>query len=150
MKSALAFVALASVGGVSASAINLQVPISMAVANPCGTAEIVSLSGFIHLVGKVDSSASGTTAKIHVNLQDVGGQTASGHHYRAQLNGKADLEFAPAVLPASASGNVNVRLISQGPADNFRLKLNFDVSVDANGKVTVTNPTAFPEGNCNG
>ena len=150
MKNILALAVFSSLGLASASTVNLQVPVSITVPNPCVPSDVVSLSGNLHLVGKVDSSATGTTAKIHVNLQNFGGNTPSGRLYRAQLNGKADLEFAPNVLPASASGSVYARLISQGPADNFRLKINFDVSVDASGNVTVTNPTAFPEGTCNG
>lgn len=150
MKKILALCIVSSFGLASAAAINLQVPVSITVANPCAPSDVVSLSGNIHVVGRLDSSPAGTSAKIHVNLQDFGGQTGAGQRYRAQLNGKADLDFAPAVLPATASGNVYARLISQGATDNFLLKINFDVSVDANGTVTVANPIALPQGNCNG
>ena len=144
--------ALFALGVASAAptTVNLSVPVTLTVPNPCAPSDTVTLSGNVHLVGQVRTDASGTDAKLHVNLQDFGGSTSAGRRYRAQLNGKAELNFASAVLPASASGSVNVRLVSQGPTDNFRFKLNFDVSVDASGKVTVSSPTALPDGSCNG
>ncbi|GAA5514094.1 hypothetical protein Dcar01_02846 [Deinococcus carri] len=146
----LAALGLLGVASAERSNVNLSVPLTLTVPNPCVASETVTLSGNVHVVGQIDTDTSGTTAKLHVNLQNFGGSAASGRLYRAQLNGKANLDFAPMVLPASASGTVNVRLISQGPADNFQLRLNFDLAVDAGGNVTVSNPTAVPEGRCNG
>ena len=151
MNKRIAITALGSLSIASAAPtnVNLQVPVTLTVPNPCAPSDAVTLSGTVHLVGQVKTDTSGTTAKLHVNLQNFGGTTEAGRRYRAQLNGKANLDFSPMVLPASASGSVNARLISQGSTDNFGLKLNFDVTVDAGGTVTVS-PMALPEGSCNG
>ena len=138
------------VASASSTNVNLRVPLSLSVPNPCAPADVVSLSGDIHLVGKIDSDSSGTQIKVHVNLQNFGGTTPAGRSYRAQLNGKADIELASTVLPASARGNVYARLVSQGPTDNFKFRLSFDVAVDGNGNVNVLNPSALPDGTCNG
>lgn len=143
---------LLCLGSASASAanVNLRIPVSLTVPNPCAPADVVSLSGNLHLVGNVDSDPSGTQIKLHVNLQDFGGTTPAGRNYRAQLNGKADIDLASTVLPASARGNVYARLVSQGPTDNFKFKLSFDIAVDSQGRVTVNTPSALPDGSCNG
>lgn len=153
MSHRLALLALASLGVASAAAptnVNVRVPVTLSVPNPCAPGDTVALSGTVHLVGQVRTDDSGTTARLNVNLQNFGGRTEAGRLYRAQLNGKATLDLASTLLPATASGVVNVQLVSQGPTDNFGFKLRFDVSVDQNGNVTVSEPTALPEGTCNG
>ncbi|WP_027460356.1 hypothetical protein [Deinococcus murrayi] len=153
MSHRFAVLALASLGAASAVApthVNLRVPVTLGVPNPCAPGETVVLSGTVHLVGQVRTDASGTTARLNVNLQNFGGRTEAGRLYRAALNGKATLDLAAGGLPAQASGQVHVRLISQGPTDNFSFKLKLDVAVDANGNVAVAPPTALPEGTCNG
>lgn len=153
MSHRLVLLALASLGATSAAApttVNVRVPVTLTVPNPCASGDSVTLSGTVHLVGQVRTDDSGTTARLNVNLQNFGGRSEAERLYRAQLNGKATLDLAATLLPATASGMVNARLVSQGPTDNFGLKLRFDVSVDGNGNVTVTEPTAVPEGTCNG
>ena len=147
---ACAVLSCLGVASASSTSVNLRVPVSVTVPNPCAPADVVSLSGNVHLVGKVDTDPSGTQIKVHVNLQDFGGTTPAGRSYRAQLNGKADIDLASTVLPATARGNVYARLVSQGPTDNFKFRLSFDIAVDANGNVSVLNPSALPDGSCNG
>ncbi|UQN09272.1 hypothetical protein [Deinococcus sp. QL22] len=151
MNKRLALIALGTFNLASAAPthVNLQVPVTLTVPNPCAPSDAVTLSGTVHIVGQVKTDTSGTAAKVHVNVQNFGGTPEAGRLYRAQLNGKANLDFSSTVLPASATGSVNARLISQGSTDNFGLELNFDVTVDAAGNITVS-PMALPEGSCNG
>jgi hypothetical protein len=105
---------------------------------PCadgGAGEIVVLSSNLHMLSHVTRDGSGGFhAKAHFQPQGIRGTGVNtGDKYQAtgvtqaHFNGKVGFEITFAN---------NFRIIGQGPGNNFLVRENFHVTVNANGEVT--------------
>ena len=93
----------------------------------------------MHVTNSVTTDASGGFhMKTHVNYQDVSGTGApSGLTYRVgtvrneTLNDNDGPQSETTVIQT-------IKLISQGPAPNYFLKIVFHITINANGETTST------------
>ncbi len=125
---------------------NVKIPLHQFRFVPCaadGAGEIVELSGTLHILTRVTvDSAGGVHLTTHFQPQGVGGiGLTTGDHYRGTGVTRTTSNERSAGFPASSTFVNNVRVIGQGPGNNFDLHQTVHVTVNANGDVTanVTN-----------
>lgn len=137
------FVAFASsgtpaFGQASTTTTNETIPFTSTLLNPC-TSDQVTFQGNMHVTNTFTTdSGGGTHLKTHVNYQDVSGTGApSGLSYnvRTTTNESVNDNDGP---QSEATIISTVRLISQGSALNYFLRLVFHVTINANGQTTST------------
>ena len=114
-----------------------------------GNGEVILISGSLHTVTALRGDADGGThVTTHANLADTSGiGTVSGDTYRVTdtaggFGQRLSLYF-PSVNapPRSVTQSRDVRFISVGSADNLLLRFTFHQTINANGELTVQNPT---------
>ena len=120
--------------------INTSIPIDITLYNVC-TEEDVAFSGDLHLLvgGNITPSGNGHL-NIHLNNQGVSGKGDSSFD-SYQVVGAANLSINTDMydgMPLVVNAVLHMQFVSQGSADNLRLKVNLHVTVNANGDVTAT------------
>lgn len=134
----------------SASAVisNLKVPISVSQFVPCanaGNGEIVTLSGNLHVITKVTTTANNVHIMFTNNPQGVTGVgSVTGEKYQG-TGVTRETENVPLTgsFPLNVTTVNNFRIIGRGPGNNLLIHSNSHITVNANGTVTVnkTNST---------
>ncbi|HEX8285768.1 MAG TPA: hypothetical protein VF588_20595 [Pyrinomonadaceae bacterium] len=122
----------------AATTTNENIPFTDTRVNTCN-GDLVTFQGTMHVTNTVTIDASGGFhLKTHVNYQDVSGVGApSGLPYRVGTTTNEVLNDNDG--PQSEATVIQtVKLISQGPAPNFFLRLVFHVTINANGQTTST------------
>ena len=118
--------------------INTSIPIDITLYNSC-TEENVAFSGDLHLLvgGNITPSGNGHL-NIHLNNQGVSGEGDKTHD-SYQVVGAANLSINTDMydgMPLVVNAVLHMQFVSQGAADNLRLKVNLHTTVNANGEVT--------------
>ncbi|HYG79551.1 MAG TPA: hypothetical protein VD861_04145 [Pyrinomonadaceae bacterium] len=125
-------------GQATTTTTNETIPFTSTLLNPC-TGDLVTFQGNMHVTQHFTTdSGGGTHLKTHVNYQDVSGTGApSGLNYtvRTTTNTMENDSDGPQSEVTMIS---TVKLISQGSALNYFLRLVFHVTVNANGQTTST------------
>lgn len=114
------------------------IPITDSIVNPCN-GDVVTFQGNIHVTNHMTTDASGGThLKTHVNFQNVSGTgVPSGLNYNVRTTTNETVNDNDG--PQSEATIISmVKLISQGPAPNFFLRVVFHITVNANGTTTST------------
>lgn len=123
-------------GQATTTTTNEDIPFNSSLTNTCN-GDMVTFSGTLHVVNTYTVDASGGThLKTHTNYQDVTGTgTPSGLTYnvRTVSNEVVNDNDGP---QSEATVISTVKLISQGPALNFFLRVVMHVTVNANGETT--------------
>ena len=117
---------------------NETVPFSGSLANPCN-GDTVTFQGNIHVTNHMTTDAGGGThLKTHLNFQGVTGTGApSGLTYNVRTTTNQSVNDSDG--PQSEATVIStVKLISQGPPQNYFLRNVFHVTVNANGTTTST------------
>lgn len=115
---------------------NETLPFTNTMPNPCN-GDIVTFSGDIHVVNHFTTDAGGGThVKTHGNYQSVSGTgTPSGAQYRVVTTSNETINDNDG--PQTEVSSVQVlNLISQGSGPNFRLRIVFHITINANGTTT--------------
>jgi hypothetical protein len=125
-------------GQATTTTTNETIPFTSTLLNPCN-GDQVTFQGNMHIANHytIDSSG-GTHLKTHVNYQNVSGTGfPSGSNYRVgtTTNEMVNDNDGPQTETTIVS---TVKLITQGPALNYFLRLVFHVTVNANGQTTST------------
>jgi hypothetical protein len=120
---------------------NLKVPLNLFRFVPCaadGAGEIVELAGTLHILTSVNvDSTGGVHMTTHFQPQGVGGVgLTTGDRYRGTGVTRTTSNERSAGLPASSTFVNIVRVIGEGPGNNFDLHQTVHVTVNANGDVT--------------
>jgi hypothetical protein len=141
MKAATIFGIIASVGAMCSSPlladqVYIQSPLSNIVSAGACSSQPIAVHGDAHLFIDISSRANSIHLNIHYNTQGVSGTgLTDGSKY--QLNNGSDLEInTNGGLPFVTETNVEMNLIGQGIAPNFRMQAVLHTTVDANGNVT--------------
>ncbi|MFL6254452.1 MAG: hypothetical protein ACJ74T_05495, partial [Pyrinomonadaceae bacterium] len=123
-------------GQATTTTTNENIPFTSTITNPCN-ADQVTFSGTMHVTNTVTNDASGGFhLKSHVNYQDVSGTgTPSGNSYRVGTVSNETLND-PDGEQSEMTVIQTVKLITQGPALNYFMRLVFHVTVNANGETT--------------
>ena len=99
-----------------------------------------TLAGGLHVTFHARrDAAGGFHVRAHANPQGLSATGANGTTYR--VNGAANFTAnvgAPKGAASEATGVLNLGLIGQGQAPNYRLHVNVHFTVNANGDVTAT------------
>jgi len=140
----LAPLLLVAVNAAAAVIVNVKIPISGAVFNPCN-GETVTFSGIDHFTMHVTfDGAGGFHSKAHDNIHvtatgSLGNSYEGNQEDNSPFNGRVGLE---------QTFGVTFSEISTGSAPNFEVHLLQHITVNANGTVTVffSNSTS----NCRG
>ncbi|MCL6259564.1 hypothetical protein M3O96_10715 [Aquiflexum sp. TKW24L] len=98
----------------------------------CG--ELIDLEGEIHVVANfVESKSGNVMSKFHYNLKATGVGQTSGAAYQAN-------ETVNQTINGSKGFNetvtISTLLIGQGKAPNYKYKVTFHITVNANGELT--------------
>lgn len=138
---ALLFMAFAGAGSpalgqATTTTTNENIPFTSTIANPCN-GDQVTFSGTMHVTNHVTNDASGGFhLRMHVNYQDVSGTgTPSGNNYRVGTVSNETLND-PDGGQSEMTVIQTVKLITQGPALNYFMRLVFHVTINANGETT--------------
>lgn len=135
---AFAAAAAPAYGQATTTTTNENIPFTSTLFNPCN-GDQVTFQGTMHVTNTMTTDSSGGThLKTHVNYQDVSGTGApSGLNYRVgtTTNETTNDNDGPQTETTIIS---TVKLISQGSALNYFLRLVFHVTVNANGETTST------------
>lgn len=123
-------------GQATTTTTNETIPFTSTVTNPCN-ADLVTFQGNMHVINHVTNDASGGFhLKMHVNYQNVSGTgSPSGNNYRVGTVSNVTLND-PDGEQAEMTVIQTVKLITQGPALNYFMRLVFHVTVNANGQTT--------------
>jgi hypothetical protein len=114
-----------------------------------GDGEVVLVSGTLHFVTAIRTDADGGIhATAQTNLADMTGVgTISGDIFRVTdtaggFGGRLTLNFPTAnEPPRTVTQSGDVLFISAGSADNLLVRLTFHQTINANGDVTVQDPS---------
>jgi hypothetical protein len=131
-----------STHGASVVTSNLKVPITLAQFVPCangGKGETVVLSGNLHMIAHTTINANNAHIMTSFNPQGVSGVgLKTGDKY--QGNGVTH-QVVNVPVNGSSPNNVtfvnNFRIIGQGPGNNYLVHQNSQITVNANGTITV-------------
>ena len=139
-----ALVLLVAVNAAASVVVNIHIPLSGAVFNPCN-AETVTFSGVDHLTIQVTfDGAGGFHSNAHENIH-VTGTGSLGNSYEGNqednnpFNGRVGVE---------QTFGLTFSEISTGSAPNFKVHILEHITVNANGTVTVFFSNA--SSNCRG
>lgn len=114
------------------------IPFTSSLPNPCN-GDVVTFQGDLHVTNHVTTDSSGGThLRTHVNYQNVSGTGAP-----SQLNYRVGTVSNETVNDNDAGQSEvtviqTVKLIAQGPAFDFFLRMVFHITVNANGETTST------------
>lgn len=125
-------------GQATTTTTNETVPFTSTLLNPCN-ADLVAFQGEMHITNHYTTDTSGGThLKTHVNYQNVTGTGApSGLNYNVRTTTNEVVNDNDG--PQSESTIIStVKLITQGPALNYFLRIVFHVTINANGQTTST------------
>jgi hypothetical protein len=137
-----AFAGTTALGQATTTTTNEEVPFTGSYFNQCN-GDTVTFSGTMHVVNTMTTDSSGGThLKTHINYQDVTGTgVPSGVVYRVRTvsNEVVNDNDGP---QSTATVISTVKLISQGPALNYFLRVVLHITVNANGETTSTKEEA--------
>jgi hypothetical protein len=126
-------------------------PVSLANCVNGGTGELLLLSGTLHTTTAIRTDADGGLhVTLHANLVDMSGVgTSSGDIYRVTDTAAGSGARVSAYIPAGSPPRTltqsgDIRFISMGSGDNLVIRNTFHRTINANGDVTVSNPTFEP------
>ena len=116
-----------------------KVPFAETICNPC-TGEDVDLQGTIFVLISGEIAPNGSAhLEIHLNAQNVKGEgQTSGLQYRGA--GAANLIVNANISdcsPLVVNGVLVANLVSQGSANDLKVKIRLHITVNANGEVSV-------------
>jgi hypothetical protein len=136
---ALLFVAFAGAGTPAfGQTTNETIPVTNTIFNQCN-GDNVAFSGTMNVVNTMTTDANGGThLKTHANYQNVVGTgTPSGIEYRVRTvsNEVINDDDGP---QSTATVISTVKLIAQGPALDYYLRMVLHVTVNGNGETTST------------
>jgi len=115
-----------------------SIPFTGSMTNPCN-ADVVTFQGSMNVTNHMTTDASGGThLKTHINFQDVSGTGApSGLNYNVRTTTNQTVNDSDG--PQSEATVIStVKLVSQGPAQNYFMRNVFHITVNANGTTTST------------
>jgi hypothetical protein len=108
---------------------------------PCangGTGEMVHIVGQLHIVTSVTANDNHVTLQYHTNARYSGVGLTTGDKYEAPGGAHEKATFQiPAGQPYEYSFRFGMRLVGQGPGNNFVIHQIVHLVVNANGEVTV-------------
>lgn len=117
---------------------NETIPFTGTLTNLCN-GDQVTFQGNMHVVNHVTTDSSGGThVRTHVNYQDVTGTgIPSGLNYRVgtTTNETVNDNDGP---QSEVTVIQTIKLITQGPTQNFFLRIVFHITINANGETTST------------
>ena len=152
--SALFAPAASAEASVSVSRQSIEVtnfPVSLANCVNAGNGELVLVSGTLHTTNVIRNDANGGLhVTLHANLAGMSGVgTSSGDLYRITdtaggSGGRVSLYVPAGSPPRTLTQSFDTRIISMGSGDNLVIRNTFHLTIDANGDVTVNNPTFEP------
>jgi hypothetical protein len=103
--------------------------------HPC-TGEPITYSGDAHVtVRQTTTPSGGSYFTFHVNMQGVGGETASGDHF--QLVQTSNDQIMVREGETSVINTLAHKAITGGDSPNFLAHTTIKVTIDANGQRTV-------------
>ena len=116
---------------------NEEVPVASTQINTCN-GDVVLLSGLMHVQNHYyTDNTGGSHLESHINYQDVTGVGApSGSTYTA--TDTVDTTVNTNQLQSEQTFVQEFNLISHGSAPNFKLRVTFHVTINANGQTTTT------------
>lgn len=114
------------------AATSSRTAISLRLRSPC-TGEFMQVSGTQHLVLRSTADGSGGFhVGASINWSGVSGTSASGTRYQVPISANFSLNVKPP-FPKTAMRVAHDRVVAQGAADDFDIRILFHITVDANG-----------------
>ena len=148
----LAFAAMLSLGGMTrprvanATTSNLTIPIDLTIFAPCandGAGEFVHITGGVHIVDHITVNDNHVTLRQHNQAQGISGvglTTGDLYHETGKTESTATFQLDGT---QNESTFINrVRLVGQGPNNNFVLQKHDHATINNNGEIT-SNHTSF-------
>ncbi|WP_437817699.1 hypothetical protein [Sorangium sp. So ce1078] len=125
---------------------NIQIPINIAVPNPC-VPEFVVLTGDLHILLHINANeGGGSNFVFHSNYQGIEGVgLTTGSQYRGVNTQTLKVELGSGGLPSVFTNVVDIRLIGQGQTENFVVHLTQHITVNENGEITAIVDNATTE-----
>ena len=138
----LALLGIATQPAAAANVVNYTVHVPSSVqTNPCYPADVVNLSGDIHVVVATTADGrGGYHVKNHLNSQLSGVSITTGTKY-VNSEDQEDEWYAPApppAVPAVHTHTYDFLLVSQSNTDNYVLHMTMHETVNAQGVPTAT------------
>jgi hypothetical protein len=115
--------------------VNETTPITLTVFNPC-SGELLVLKGTLHTVRTVIFADSGQISIYYHFQREVSGISAGGVYYRGSGVNQGHTSFSAGDAPYEATYVTTLRIIGQGPGDNFLLHVNGHLTINADGTLT--------------
>jgi len=133
--------------------INEIVPFTIAAFVPCandGEGEVVILTGEQHLVGHGTFTENGNVRFVtHIQTQNVSGTgEVTGDRYRLVMLNQSS-QGIEGTFPFTFSFVDNIRVIGQGPDNDFWVHQDSHITIDANGEVRVLHDNIKADCNVN-
>lgn len=134
----LAAAATPAFGQAATTTTNETIPFTSTLPNPCN-GDVVTFQGDMHVTNHVTlDSSGGTHLRTHVNYQGVTGTgSPSTLNYRVGTVSNETVNDNDAGQ-SEVTVIQNVKLIAQGPALDFFLRIVFHITINANGQTTST------------
>jgi hypothetical protein len=116
--------------------VNVTVPVSDTLSNPC-VPELVDISGDLHtLIHSTVDNAGGTSFDLHISFQGSGIGESSGVEYVSSSTFQDSTYVAAGGFPTEHTVDSQLKLISQGPLDNFLMTARMHMTINANDNIT--------------
>jgi hypothetical protein len=135
----LAFLAFGVTPAQASNVVNVTIHVPAQVEiNPCFPADVVNLSGDIHIVITTTDAGNGSTrVNNHLNSQLSGVSITTGTKYVNSEN-QEDEWYARPPFPAVHTHTYDFLLVSQSGTDNYVVHMTMHETVNANGVPTAT------------
>ncbi len=136
---AVVAIALAAPQAARAQATTIHVnqtdPFTAVIDDPC-TGEPILFEGTIHTEGEITINDNHTHSQLHTNIHatGIGALTGTEYIFNDVLNNNTN---SGDPLPMIVSLEHNTRIISTGPSDNFLANTRIQITINANGEMTV-------------
>ncbi len=112
---------------------SVLLPYSMSVLSCSG--EEVQMTGNLHLIYSVIDNGDSLYLRYHSQLQGVSGTGATGQYHASGVT-KDVMDASNASFPFSYTSVYNLRIIGQGPGNNFLVHTVAHVTIGADGEVS--------------
>lgn len=101
--------------------------------------DTITLTGQVHIVTHTTTDSNGGShVKTHQNFEDVSGTGTLVLTYRGVSSNNHTVNNNGSNLQQEFTSVNRVRLISQGPSDNYKLDITIHTTINANGEATST------------
>jgi len=120
----------------TSSTVNLELPMSATVTNPCN-GETIDWQGTAHFI--VHETSAGREILVdHVNFQDVQGQGSFGNSYRMVNSATFEFTRSPDTSQGEFTATAVFLDVSQGSAPDFASQTTLHLTLDASGQPTAS------------